>query len=198
MPQSSASDRFPSRRFSSLARRRHVLRRAFFFSALSSFSALAAAIGLPVASAWGEDCVSVPETERAVCELQARCDALEDAERRQECVAAAETLRQTLGAEALETETIGAVEAPAVAPEPDEAEPSAAGSARGLPSQEEREREGPPLARGAFSSGEREGPPLAGEAPARHLGASHRTSEARRTCANRPSAGAAGDNRGHR
>ena len=59
-------------------------------------------------------------------------------------MAAAETLRQTLGAEALETETIGAVEAPAVAPEPDEAEPSAAGSARGLPSQEERSARGLP------------------------------------------------------
>ena len=58
-------------------------------------------------------------------------------------MAAAETLRQTLGAEALETEAIGAVEAPAFVPEPDEAEPSARGSARGLPSQEE------PSARGS-------------------------------------------------
>lgn len=120
MPQSSASDRFPSRRFSSLARRRHALRRAFFFSALSI------PIALPAGSAWGEDCASVPETERAVCELQARCDALEDAERRQECLAAADTLRQTLRPETLETETPPAAEAPApaAAPEPEgKAEP---------------------------------------------------------------------------
>ena len=97
-------------------------------------SALMFFAGISATSARGVDCASVPESERAVCELQARCDALEDAERRQECVAAAETLRQTLGAEALEAETTGA--APAAAPEPDEAEPSAGGSARGLPSQE--------------------------------------------------------------
>ena len=65
----------------------------------------------------------MPEAERGACELQARCVALEDAERRQECLAAAETLRQTLGAEAFETETIGARQAPAAVPEPDEAEP---------------------------------------------------------------------------
>ncbi len=77
-------------------------------------------IGLPSGSAWGEDCSSVPEAERAACELQARCEALEDGKRRQECLAAAATLRQTLGAEALETETIGAAQAPAAVPEPDD------------------------------------------------------------------------------
>ena len=77
-----------------------------------------------MASAWGDDCSSVPEAERAVCELQARCIGISDADRRQECLAAAETLRQTLGAEALETETIGAVEAPVAVPELEEqAEP---------------------------------------------------------------------------
>ena len=44
----------------------------------------------------------------------------------------------------------------------EEKEPSARGSARGLPSQEEPSgEEGPPLARGALSPGEREGPPFA-------------------------------------
>ena len=60
-----------------------------------------------------------------MCELQARCVGIEDAEQRQECLAAAETLRRTLAVpEALETEPIRAVEAPrAVSDAEAEAEP---------------------------------------------------------------------------
>ena len=120
MPQSSASDRFPSRRFLSQARRRYPLRRAFFFSGLCF-----AFTGVSLTNAWGDACASVPEAERAVCELQARCVGIEDAEQRQECLAAAETLRRTLAVpEALETEPIRAVEAPkAVSDAEAEAEP---------------------------------------------------------------------------
>jgi len=117
MPQSSASDRFPSRRFLSQARRRQPLRRAFFLSGLCFI--------LSLTSAWGDECASVPEAERSVCELQARCVGIEDAERRQECLAAAETLRRTLRApETLETDTVRAVEAPEAVSDADaEAEP---------------------------------------------------------------------------
>lgn len=70
-------------------------------------------------SAWGDECASVPEAERTVCELQARCVGIEDAERRQECLAAAETLRRTLAApDALETETARAADAPEAEAEP--------------------------------------------------------------------------------
>lgn len=88
MPQSSGADRLSLLRFSSPARRRQTLRRAFFFSVpciLFAHGATAA------------DCASVPEAERAVCELEARCSALVDEARRRECLRAAETLRQTLG-----------------------------------------------------------------------------------------------------
>ncbi len=55
----------------------------------------------------------MPEAERGVCQLQARCVGIEDAERRQECLAAAETLRRTLRApEAAAPDAARAVEVP--------------------------------------------------------------------------------------
>ena len=119
MPQSSASGRFPSRRFLSQARRRVPLRRAFFFSGLCF-----AFTGVSLTNAWGDACASVPEAERAVCELQARCVGIEDAEQRQECLAAAETLRRTLAVpEALEAEPARAEAPKAVTAAEAEAEP---------------------------------------------------------------------------
>lgn len=96
------------------------LRRAFFFPALCLVSASAS-----VTSAWGDECAKVPEAERAVCELQARCVGLEDADRRQECLAAAATLRQALAEPAVvETETARTAEATEAVPDAEtEAEP---------------------------------------------------------------------------
>ncbi|MYE23453.1 MAG: hypothetical protein F4Y01_05865 [Gammaproteobacteria bacterium] len=67
----------------------------------------------------------MPDAERAVCELQARCVGIEDAERRQECLVAAETLRRTLGApKASEPNAARAVEVPEAVSEAEaEAEP---------------------------------------------------------------------------
>ncbi|MXY54068.1 MAG: hypothetical protein F4Y86_16290 [Gammaproteobacteria bacterium] len=66
----------------------------------------------------------MPEAERAVCELQARCVGIENAEQRQECLAAAETLRRTLAVpEALEAEPARAEAPKAVTAAEAEAEP---------------------------------------------------------------------------
>ena len=88
-----------------------------------------------------------------MCELQARCVGLEDADRRQDCLAAAETLRQTLAEPTVvETETARAVEAPEAVPEAEtEAQPrrSIWGRVTGLlkrdqPAPEASEPEPPP------------------------------------------------------